>query len=59
VIAQGVGDDRCWHLYNVRADGGCAAGVGEAELVEEVGEAFGVHGLSCPAVGEQPLGVRG
>jgi hypothetical protein len=31
--------------------------VGDAELAEEPGEAFGVHGLSCSAAGEQPAGV--
>src|SRR6185312_5732522 len=58
VIVQGVGDDGCGHFHNVLADGGRAgAAGGDAELAEVSGEAFGVHGLSGAAAGEQPPGV--
>ena len=58
VIAQGVGDDGCWHVHDVLADGGRAGTAGgDAELAKVSGEAFGVHGLSRAAAGEQPLGV--
>jgi hypothetical protein len=36
VVAEGVGDDGCWHVQEVLADRGCAGGAGgDAELMDE------------------------
>lgn len=58
MVAEGVGDDRCWHFQNVLADGGGAASAGRnTQLADQAGEAAGVHRLACSAAGKQPPGV--